>query len=330
MTASMSRAEHKGAVSIVKPRALSKGARVGVFAPASPAEESRIARGLAELRSLGFAPEDSFSRESQAYFSASADARLAHFSSLLSDPNIAALVALRGGYGSNSLLECGGSTPLLQRMQALTSSKGIVGYSDLTSLQIFLWQNFRWVTFYGPMVAAGFDAGENAASGYDRPSFEAAVFGASSRWKIDLSGEAMQPGAADGIVLGGCLTLVETTLGTPWELDTAGSILLLEDRGMKPWQIDRALMHLMQAGKFRGVKGIILGEFPDCDPPVAGSPTAKEVCERILKPLGIPIVYGAAVGHTPRPMLTVPLGIRAKLTSEGAGALEFLETAVIP
>ena len=132
------------------------------------------------------------------------------------------------------------------------------------------------------------------------------------------------------VVLGGCLTLLETTLATPWELGTGGCILLLEDRGMKPWQIDRALMHLMQAGKFRGVAGIVLGEFPDCEPPVAGSPTAKEVCERILRPLDIPIVYGAAVGHTPRPMLTVPLGIRARLTAEGSGTLEFLETAVNP
>ncbi len=322
MTASMSGAEHKGALSIVKPRALSKGARVGIFAPASPAEESRIARGMAELRSLGFAPEDSFSRESQAYFSASADARLAHFSSLLNDSGIAALIALRGGYGSNYLLERLWNDPPAQ-------SKCLIGYSDITSLQILLWQKLRCVSFYGPMAGAGLDAGSGAPNGYDRPSFEAALFGASSRWKINLSGEAMQPGATEGIVLGGCLTLVETTVGTPWELDTAGSILLLEYRGMKPWQIDRALMHLMQAGKFRGVKGIILGEFPDCDPPVAGSPTAKEVCERILKPLDIPIVYGAAVGHTPRPMLTVPLGIRAKLTSEGIGALEFLETAVI-
>jgi muramoyltetrapeptide carboxypeptidase len=99
---------------------------------------------------------------------------------------------------------------------------------------------------------------------------------------------------------------------------------------MKPWQIDRAMMHLMQAGKFRSVKGIVLGEFPDCDPPMAGSPSAKDVCERILKPLGVPIVFGAAVGHTPRPMLTIPLGIRARLTAEGNGTLEFLETAVTP
>lgn len=323
MTAFMTRAEHKESLSVVKPRALSKGARVGVFAPASPAEESRVACGVAELKSLGFVPEDSFSRESQAYFSASVDSRLNHFLSLWNDPNIAGLIALRGGYGSNYLLEQVWKSPPAH-------SKCLIGYSDVTSLQILLWQKLRWISFYGPMVAAGLDAGASAANGYDRPSFEAALFGTSSRWKVNLSGETMQQGSTEGIVLGGCLTLIETTLGTPWELDTSTSILLLEDRGMKPWQIDRALMHLTQAGKFLGVKGIVLGEFPDCEPPVAGSPTAKDVCERILKPLGIPIVYGAAVGHTPRPMLTIPLGIRANLIAEGTGSLEFLETAVIP
>jgi muramoyltetrapeptide carboxypeptidase len=323
MTASMTRAEHKDSVSVVKPRALSKGARVGIFASASPAEQSRIARGLAELRSFGFLPEDSFARDSQGYFSASAGSRLQHLSSLLNDPNIAALFALRGGYGSNYLLEQLWNHPP-------DRAKCLVGYSDITSLQILLWQKLRWVTFYGPMVAAGLDAGANAAHGYDKPSLEAALFGSSSPWNLDLRGEYMSQGTAEGTVLGGCLTLTETTLGTPWELETSGSILLLEDRGMKPWQVDRALMHLSHAGKFRNVKAIILGEFPDCDPPVAGSPTVKDVCERILKPLTVPIVFSAAVGHTPRPMLTVPLGVRAKLFAEGNGRLEILESAVIP
>jgi len=321
MTASMTRVEHQKLVAVIKPHALSRNARVGIFAPASPAEDERIKRGLAELCSLGLSPVDSFAREPLAYFSASAEERLNHFLSLLQDPQIDALVALRGGYGSNYMLEA---------LWSLHSSdpKCILGYSDITSLQILLWQRLHWVGFYGPMVAAGFDAGANAAKGYDRASFDDALFGAKKSWRIGLSGEAMVPGFAEGIVLGGCLTLIETTLGTPWELDTMGCILLLEDRGMKPWQIDRALMHLIQAGKFRSVRGVVLGEFPDCEPPVGGGPDARAVCERILTPLGVPIVYGAAIGHTPRPMLTIPLGIRAKLVAEGAGTLEFLETAV--
>ena len=126
------------------------------------------------------------------------------------------------------------------------------------------------------------------------------------------------------------MTLVEATLGTPWELDTRDSILLLEDRGMKPWQVDRALMHLKQAGKFESVRGIVLGEFPECDAPAAGGATVREVCARILGAFKVPIVYGAAVGHTPRPMLTVPLGVKARLKAQGEGELEILEPAVLP
>jgi len=144
-----------------------------------------------------------------------------------------------------------------------------------------------------------------------------------------MEGEAIRTGEAEGTLLGGCMTLVETTLGTPWELDTRGAILLLEDRGMKPWQVDRALMHLKQAGKLDGVRGLVLGEFPECEPPVAGSPTVRDVCMRILGPLGVPIVFGTPVGHTPRAMLTIPLGVKARLMARGEGALEILEPAVV-
>src|SRR5208337_1116596 len=151
-----------------------------------------------------------------------------------------------------------------------------------TSLQVYLWQKHAWVGFYGPMLAAGFDAGEGAAKGFEKSSLLNALGKTDGGWKINLHGEALVGGEAEGRVLGGCMTLVETTLGTPWELETRGSVLLLEDRGMKPWQVDRALMHLKQAGKFEGVRGILLGDFPECEPPVAGSPTVRDVCARIL------------------------------------------------
>lgn len=98
---------------------------------------------------------------------------------------------------------------------------------------------------------------------------------------------------------------------------------------MKPWQVDRSLMHLKQAGKFNEVRGILLGEFPECDAPGAGSATVRDVCARIFGGLGVPVVFGAAVGHTPRPMLTVPLGVAARLKSQGEGELEILEPAVV-
>jgi muramoyltetrapeptide carboxypeptidase len=97
---------------------------------------------------------------------------------------------------------------------------------------------------------------------------------------------------------------------------------------VKPYQVDRMLVHLAQAGKFRGVRGIILGEFPESNPAGAGGVTVRDVCRRLLGPLRVPVVFGAAVGHTPRPMLTVPLGVRARLVAGGEGKLEILETAV--
>jgi len=97
---------------------------------------------------------------------------------------------------------------------------------------------------------------------------------------------------------------------------------------LKPYQLDRMLLHLIQAGKFKGVLAIILGEFPDCEVPEGSTVSVKDVCKRLLRPLKIPIIYGAPVGHTTRPMLTLPLGIRARLRATGEGRLDILEPAV--
>ena len=296
-----------------------------MIAPASPGHAEPEQRGVAELLRLGFAVELQRSADVAGYFAASAAERRAELLVALRDPQVDALISLRGGYGSNYLLD-----DALAAEIGASAPKCLIGFSDLTSLEIFLWQKLGWTSIYGPMVAAGLDGGAGAAKGYDEASFRNATGKADGAWSMSLQGSALASGTAEGVLLGGCLTLVATTLGTPWELDTRGAILLLEDRGMKPWQVDRALMHLQQAGKFKDICGIVLGDFPDCAAPVEGSPTVLDVCERILKPLGIPIVFGAPVGHTMRPMLTVPLGVRARLSAGGAGTLEILEGAVTP
>jgi muramoyltetrapeptide carboxypeptidase len=271
---------------------------------------------------LGLRVAERPSTENDGYFAATVTSRRKELVSALERDDIDALVGTRGGYGSNYLLDdLQISTP--------TSPKIILGFSDLTSLQICLWQRFQWVTFYAPMLAAGLDAGPGAPDGYDEKSLLAALQKTESGWALDLRGQVLHPGEAQGRALGGCLTLVETAIGTQWDLGTDDAILVLEDRGMKPWQVDRALMHLKQAGKFANVRGIVLGDFPECDAPMAGSATVRDVCLRILSPLGIPIVFGAPVGHTMRPMLTVPLGVKARLSAKGAGVLEILEPAVV-
>jgi len=305
----------------LKPKALIAGSRLGVFAPASPADSVELIAGLAELKRQGFQVVANQDSKAEGYFAGPALDRMKGFLASIHSDQIDGLMALRGGYGSNYLLD-------FELEKNLSKLKSVIGFSDLTTLQIYLWQKCGWVTFYGPMVAAGINGGAGAMKGYDENSFLQAVGRAESGWKLRLKAESVLTGQAVGRVLGGCMTMVEATIGTPWELDTTDSILILEDRAMKPYQVDRVLMHLKQSGKFESVRGIVLGEFPDSAPVVAGAQNVKEVCARILRPLRIPIVFGAPVGHTARPMLTIPLGIKARLDAEGEGTLEFLEPAV--
>jgi muramoyltetrapeptide carboxypeptidase len=305
-----------------KPKALAAGSRLGVFAPASPADSVAMIAGLAELKRHGFQVVANQDSKAEGYFAGPSLERTNGFLGPLNSDQVDGLVALRGGYGSNYLLE-------FELEKSLANLKCVIGFSDLTTLQIFLWQTRKWVTFYGPMVAAGLNAGPGARQGYDESSFLQAVGRAEGGWKLRLRGEAVLAGQAMGRVLGGCMTLLEATIGTPWELDTKDSILILEDRGMKPYQVDRVLMHLKQAGKFEEVRGVVLGDFPESDAAVVGTPTVREVCARILRPLGVPVIFGAPVGHTVRPMLTIPLGIKARLDADGEGTLEFLEPAVV-
>jgi muramoyltetrapeptide carboxypeptidase len=325
---------------LTPPAPLVPGSVVRMVSPASAAEEQACQRGIAELERLGYViRKPAKSMKPDGYFAAAPAQRLAEVTNALRDPRADAVICVRGGYGSTTLL----GVPCLPRALGLRPQpKLFVGYSDITALQSFFWMQYGWPTLYGPMVAAGFDGGADEPGGYDSASFLNAVGTHSNGapgtkngcgWSIPLGGETLAAGVASGIILGGCLTLLQTTIGTPWELDTRGAILLLEDRGVKAYHVDRMLMHLAQAGKFQGVRGIVLGEFPDCESPnsksMSGSGlTVRDVCRRILGALHVPVVFGAAVGHTPRAILTVPLGVRARLRAIGAGQLEILEPVV--
>lgn len=306
-----------------KPKALRPGSRIASIAPASPASAERCAAGSRELERLGFSVAPHRAMQEQGYFTGPASERRAEFFAALNDPSAHALIATRGGYGSVYLLEEPPPNPF-------PSIKPLIGFSDLTSLQIYLWQNQRWPSFYGPMLAAGLEGGADKINGYDSKSFHNALMNSHGPWQTSLSGDTLTAGSAEGVLLGGAMTLVEATIGTPWELDTAGAILVLEDRAMKPYQIDRVILHLKHAGKFNRVRGVVLGDFPECQAPVPGSPTVRDVAQRLLAPLKIPVVFGAPIGHTTRPMLTLPLGAPARLIAEGSGTLEFLEPTVSP
>jgi muramoyltetrapeptide carboxypeptidase len=308
---------------LLKPPALRPRDTVRVLSLASPVQPELLQKGCEEIARLGFVgkAESASVLARESYFAGTAGCRRAALEQAFAEVDTRAIFCSRGGYGSNYLIEA------LKIPQG--RAKIFLGSSDITSLQIFLWQKYGWVTFYGPMVAANMQRGAGQPTGYDEASLVRALTETRQGWELDLEAETVAPGEAEGVLLGGCLTLVETSLGTPWELETRGAILLLEDRGMKPYQVDRALMHLKQAGKFDGIAGLLLGDFPECEPPEGGE-TVRDVARRILAPIGLPVVWGAPIGHTARAALTLPLGVRVRLTAAaqgGAVKLQILEPA---
>ena len=307
---------------LLKPRPLRKGSKLAVVSPSSPAEPAAISAGIAELRRLGFLVEEPAPLSPQGYFAGGHPERLRQFRKAFTEKSVGGVIATRGGYGANYLID-------LNLTTSISGPKCLIGFSDLNIIQLLLLESRGWAGFYGPMVADGFNHGASQPSGYDEFSFLRAIGETKSGWQIPLQGQSLRAGSADGRIVGGCLTMLQTTLGTGFEPETDGAILVLEDRGMKPYQVDRALRHLRQAGKFKKISGVLLGDFPDCEPSAPGGPTIPEICEEILGPLKVPLVYGAPIGHTKRPMLTLPLGVRAKLQSKGEGTLEILEPAVV-
>lgn len=306
-----------------KPKAMRPGAAIRVIAPSSPFEAEIFQTGCRELERRGLRlkfGEHLFARDG--YCAGTKSERAADLLDAMCDPESEAVFCARGGYGVDQLL----AIPELSRILEMPP-KLLLGYSDLTSLQVFLWEKAGWVTLHGPMVASGFAGGADSDGGYDAASFDCAINQSARGWSISLRGESLIRGQAEGVLLGGCLTMMEVSLGTPWELNTNGAILLLEDRAMKPFQVDRSLMHLKNAGKLNGVRGVIFGEFPDSAPPAPSLITVREVVQRHVESLVIPVVWGAAVGHTKRAMLTLPLGVRARLDSGETAELHIQEAA---
>ena len=212
----------------LKPLALVPGSTIVVVGPGSSVKAERVKRGCENLEHLDYRIVESVvNREADGYFSAPLKIRLAELQAAMTRPDIRGVFCSRGGYGSAQLLD-------KLKTATLKQPKIFCGFSDVTSIQIFLWQKLRWVTFYGPLIAGGFAQGANATGGYDPDTFMCAMTATHSAWSTPLGGETLVRGTASGTLLGGCITLIQTSIGTPWELDTRGAILLLEDVTVKP------------------------------------------------------------------------------------------------
>jgi muramoyltetrapeptide carboxypeptidase len=292
-----------------KPQPLRPRDRVAIVAPSSPFDRKNFEEGVAWLRNNGFEPTwDEAIFSEHRYLAGDDKTRARVLQEAILDDDIAGIFCARGGYGSARLL------PHLDATAIKPHCKVFVGFSDVTTLHLFLREQCGWVTFHGPMVATrwageGFDLASSAslleAVTYTRPMHPIEA----------PTSKPLRGGVAKGPLVGGNLALLCHTIGTQCEPDTDGAILLLEDVHEAPYRVDRMLTHLRQAGKLSGVRGIVVGEMLDCDPPEGSSYTIDEVIEECLRDCEVPILTRFPISHG-QPNYTVPLGVMVELDAD--------------
>jgi muramoyltetrapeptide carboxypeptidase len=279
---------------------------VGIVAPASGFRREDFEAGCATLRQLGYTTlylPSIFERES--YFAGSVARRVAELHAMFARKEVRAIVCARGGYGSNYLL------PHLDLKLIRDNPKIFAGCSDITTLLTYICDAGGMAVFHAPMVAGDF----SRPNGIDRESWLTAVSGENGSQQAFPAAEVhpLSRGRAQGLLYGGCLSLLCASLGTPYQIHTEDTILFLEDRAEKPYRIDRMLMQLKLAGKFSGVRGIIFGEMLDCAEQDSNADALHQVIERVLGDLTIPIAIGLRSGHVSHNALTLPFGVNATL-----------------
>ncbi|MFZ3263580.1 MAG: LD-carboxypeptidase [Terriglobales bacterium] len=303
----------------IKPRALRKGDKVGIIAPASNIKREALEAGCDGLRATGYEPFYFQSiLERDLYVAGSVERRARELEEMFVRDDIRAIVCARGGYGSNYLLRS------VDLAKIAAHPKIFVGYSDVTTLLTWFADKANLITFHGPMVTKDFAV----AGAVDLSSWQNALSG-QAEWLIDESSGAkpLLAGEAEGFLYGGCLSMLVAALGTPYDIHTAGTILFVEDVAAKPYQVDRMLMQLKLAGKLKDVRGIVFGEMMDCRQSATQDYTLEEVVLRVVGDLGIPVAFGLRSGHVSRANITLPLGVHARLEVGSEVKLRILEGA---
>jgi muramoyltetrapeptide carboxypeptidase len=306
---------------LLKLSAVQPGAALAIVSPASTPQPARVDSGMAALSALGFQPQLSANALARGplYFAGTPQARLDDLHAVFADPAARAIVATRGGYGSNYLL---GSLDL---DRIAKNPKPFFAYSDLTAVQLHLLDRIGLPAFHGPMLSADFARPD----GVHLPSLQAALTGQPYSVAATEGLRPLHPGHARGTLYGGCLSILVALLGTPFAPQTEGKLLFLEDVGAKPYQVDRMLWQLRQAGKFEGVTGIVFGEMLGCVSPGAPAGLLEEVILRFFEDFSGPIGLGLRSGHVSRHNVTLTFGVEAELKVAEEAQLHLLEPAVI-
>lgn len=299
---------------IVKPRRLEPGSNIGVIAPSSPCDdEGAVSDGAGFLREAGFNVMigDTVYKRNR-YLSGSDSERARDVNEFFLNKDIDGIICVRGGYGATRILN------LLDYEAIAQNPKVFIGYSDITAIHVAINRLCNFVTFHGPMLANL----SRSMDEYTRNSFIRAIT------SPEIPGEIKNPegcgaikvmcgGSAKGALIGGNLSVISSSVGSRFEIDTAGKILLLEDVAEEPYRVDRMLTQLLLAGKLQSCAGIVLGQWTRC---TATHPERSfllsEVLEDRLSDLGIPVLYNLCCGHG-RVKATIPLGVEASITDDG-------------
>jgi muramoyltetrapeptide carboxypeptidase len=316
---------------LIRPKALRPGDTVGLITPSSyVSDPDRLALAERTARYFGLVPKFGKNvRKREGYLGGGIEDRVADLHAMFRDPEVKAVFAIRGGYGAAQLLDA------IDYDLIRSHPKIFLGYSDITALHLAIQKRAGLVTFHGPITLSRFTP-------YTQTYFRRALFETEPLGRITNPPDSdplrpahilrtVHPGRARGPLIGGNLTLISTTMGTPYEIETSGRILFLEDVDEQPYSIDRMLTQLRLAGKLAAAAGIIFGECQDCrprdfKPSYESTLSVGEVVDEILGRLRVPVLSGLTIGHTDD-QLTLPLGVMAELDAD-KGELVIEEAAV--
>lgn len=299
-----------------KPAKLRPGSRIGVVALAGCVEPDALSNGIEVIRNRGFEVElPSRILESKGYLAGDERNRADDLINFFERDDINAIFCARGGFGSAQIL------PYLMLSDFSPDPKIFAGYSDITMLLNWLNRRFGMVTFHAPMVAMELAHGLNGRS---EEAFWGLLTGEKSQWRVEL-GAVIRPGKAEGEMMGGCLSVVVTTLGTPYEIETDGKLLFLEDVGERPYRIERMLTHLKMAGKLDHLAGLLFGDFTNCEG--EGPRSVLQIIGEMFAQAPYPVVTGMPAGHG-NEHITLPFGVRMILDGN-TGSLSLVESPVV-
>ena len=303
----------------IHPPRLRKGDTVAIVAPAGTVDQKdEFNSSVGAFERMGFRVryEDNIF-QSIRYLAGDDSARAESLTLAFEDDTIKAIVGLRGGYGCSRLI------PHLRLDRLQNNPKLFTGFSDLTTLHLLFGRNFGWITFHGPMAArpgiGNISAEEEShlLSLWMDPEYRPIL-------KFPRT-EVWNPGRTEGRLVGGCLSTIAASIGTPYEIDTDGAILFLEDVGEPPYRLDRMITHLNLAGKLQSLAGILLGVFHKCEPD-KGDYSSGDVLRETLEQLHVPIMANFPAGHGPENW-AIPLGARVRIDADEK-SVQFLEPAV--